>query len=30
MKNLDIKDYLYHGIIDWLNYDNGKQEKIYV
>ena len=24
MKNIDIKDYLYHGIIDWLNYDNGK------
>ena len=24
MKNLDIKNYLYHGIVDWKNYNNGK------
>lgn len=24
MKNLDIKNYLYHGIVDWLNYNNDK------
>lgn len=24
MKNLDIKNYLYHGIVDWENYNNGK------
>lgn len=21
MEQLDLKNYLYHGIIDWLNYD---------
>lgn len=24
MKNLDIKNYLYHGIVDWENYNNDK------
>lgn len=24
MKNLDIKNYLYHGIVDWVNYNNDK------
>ncbi len=24
MKNLDVKYYLYHGIVDWQNYNNGK------
>lgn len=24
MKNLDIKNYLYHGIVDWENYNTGK------
>ena len=24
MKNLDIKNYLYHGIVYWKNYSNGK------
>ena len=24
MKNLDVKTYLYHGIVDWENYNNGK------
>ena len=23
VKNLDIKNYLYHGIVDWENYNNG-------
>lgn len=27
MENLNIKDYLYHGIIDWVNYDNGKSRE---
>ena len=24
MQNLDMKNYLYHGIVDWLNYNNSK------
>lgn len=27
MENLNIKDYLYHGMIDWLNYDNRKSRE---
>lgn len=30
MKNLDIKNYLYHGIVDWEIMIMEKREKIFV
>ncbi|MCM1052527.1 MAG: hypothetical protein NC483_00930 [Ruminococcus sp.] len=27
MKKIDLRSYLYHGIVDWLNYDNGNTKE---